>query len=152
VCGRIREARIGVEAAPRSQTDEDLARASLEPSLDLDRVVASIEDEHGDWPYFPEPIQQSLHLPTSNLVSILCGADALYVDGGGPTLAHEVQLCDKLVGPSCDDGLTRGVSGRMVVETTLRAALGVAAIPHANVYGLDGRFALEKRMAGEKPP
>jgi hypothetical protein len=45
VCGRIREARIAVEAAPRSQTDEDLARASLEPSLDLDRVVASIEDE-----------------------------------------------------------------------------------------------------------
>jgi hypothetical protein len=40
----------------------------------------------------------------------------------------------------------------MVVETTLGAALGVAAIPHANVYGVDECFALSKRMAGEKPP
>jgi hypothetical protein len=152
VCGRIREARVAVEAPPRSQADEDLARTPFEPSLDLDRVVARVEDEQGDWPYFPQPIQQSLHLPASNLVSILCGADALYVHGSAPTLAHEVQLCDELVGPARDDGLTRGVSGRMVVETTLGAALGVAAIPHANVYGVDGCFALSKRMAGEKPP
>jgi len=151
VCGRIREARVTVEATPRSQTDEDLARACLEPSLDLDRVVARVEDEKGDNPFF-KPTQQCLHLPTSNLVSILGGADALYVDGSGPTLAHEVQLCDELVGPSSDDGLAGRVSGWMVVETTLRAALRVAAIPHTNVYGVDRRFALSKRMADEKSP
>jgi hypothetical protein len=38
----------------------------------------------------------------------------------------------------------------MVVETTLRAAFGVTAIPHANVYGVDRRLAPSKRMAGEK--
>jgi hypothetical protein len=152
VCGRIREARVTVEAPPRSQTDEDLARTPFEPSLDLDRVVARVEDEQADWPYFPEPIQQSLHLPTSNLVSILCGVDALYVHGSGPTLAHEVQLCDELVGPSSDDGLAGRVSGWMVVETTLGAAFRVAAIPHTNVYGVDRRFALSKRMADEKSP
>jgi hypothetical protein len=44
----------------------------------------------------------------------------------------------------------------MVVETSLGAALGVAAIPHAHVHGVDGgvdgRFASGKRMAGEQPP
>jgi hypothetical protein len=37
----------------------------------------------------------------------------------------------------------------MVVET-LRAAFRLAAIPHANVYGVDRRLALSKRMAAEK--
>jgi hypothetical protein len=149
VCGSLREARVTVEAPPRSQADEDLARTPFEPSLDLDRVVARVEDEKGDNPFF-KPTQQCLHLPTSNLVSILCGADALYVHGSGPTLAHEVQLCYELVGPSCDDGLAGRVSGRMVVETTLGAAFRVAAIPHTNIYGVDGRFALSKWVAGEK--
>jgi hypothetical protein len=40
----------------------------------------------------------------------------------------------------------------MVVETSLGAAFGVTAIPHANVYGVDRRFALSKQMAGEKFP
>jgi hypothetical protein len=40
----------------------------------------------------------------------------------------------------------------MVVETTLGAAFRVATIPHANVYGVDGRIALSKRMAGEESP
>jgi hypothetical protein len=39
----------------------------------------------------------------------------------------------------------------MVVETTLGAAFRVAAIPHANVYGIDRRLLLGKRMAGEQP-
>jgi hypothetical protein len=39
----------------------------------------------------------------------------------------------------------------MVVETTLGAALRVAAIPHANVHGVDGRFsAPHERMADEQ--
>jgi hypothetical protein len=33
VCGRIREARVAVEAPPRSQTDEDLALTPLERLL-----------------------------------------------------------------------------------------------------------------------
>ena len=97
VCGRIREARGAVEAAPRSQTDEDLARAPFEPSLQLDRLVARVEDEQGDDPSF-KPAQQSLDLLGGDHVGVLGGPDALYVHEGGPALADEVELCDELVG------------------------------------------------------
>jgi RecA/RadA recombinase len=39
----------------------------------------------------------------------------------------------------------------MVVETTLGTALGIAAIPHAHVYGIYGRLASGKRMVREQP-
>jgi hypothetical protein len=45
VCGRASEARISVEATPGPQADEDLAWTSLEPPLELHRIVASVEDE-----------------------------------------------------------------------------------------------------------
>jgi hypothetical protein len=47
VFGRIREARVAVEAPPRPQTDEDLARISLQPLLELHGIVTRIEDEQG---------------------------------------------------------------------------------------------------------
>jgi len=44
----------------------------------------------------------------------------------------------------------------MVVVATLRAALRVAAIPHANVHGVDGRLPYDgcsgERMAGQELP
>src|SRR5215218_10290856 len=45
VRGRIAVARVAVEATPRPQADEDLARAPFQPPLQLDGVVARIEDE-----------------------------------------------------------------------------------------------------------
>jgi hypothetical protein len=153
VLGWIREARVAVEAPSRSQADEDLAWAPLEPSLDLDRVVARVEDEQGDDPFF-KPAQQSLDLFGCHHVGVLGGPDTLYVHGGGPALAGEAELCDPLVGPAGDDGLTGRVSGGMVVEAALRAALRVAAIPHAHINGVDGRlpFGASDRMVGEEFP
>jgi hypothetical protein len=78
--------------------------------------------------------------------------DALYLHGGAPAFAQEVELGDELVGPACDDGLASGVTRRMVVETTFGTALRVAARPHTHVHGVDGRSASSKRMAGEQPP
>jgi len=151
-CGRIREARVTVETAPRPQTDEDLARASLEPSLQLDRVVARVEDEQGNNPFF-KPTQQSLDdLLGGDHVGVLGGPEALHVHEGGPALAGEAQLCDELVGPACDDGLPRRVAGRMIVVAALRTRLGVAAIPHARVHGVDGHLPLSasERMAAQE--
>jgi hypothetical protein len=48
VLRRVAEARIAVEASPRPQADEYLAWASLQLSLHLDGVVASVEDEQGE--------------------------------------------------------------------------------------------------------
>ena len=35
----------------------------------------------------------------SHLVGVLHRANALYVHGGNPALANEIELCDELVGP-----------------------------------------------------
>ncbi len=149
--GRAGEARIGVEAAARPQADEDLTGRSLEPLLQLHGIVARVEDEQGSGLFLCESAQQSLHLFGGDLVGVLRGSEALHVHGGGPTLADEVEPGDELVGPSWPDGLPSGVARRMVVEAAIRAALRVAAGPHAHVHGVDGRrSALGERMMGEQ--
>ena len=151
VRGRIAKARVAVEAAPGSQTDEYLARAPLQRSLQFHRVVARVEDEQGHRNFSSfEPTQQSPHLRGGDHVGVLGGPDTLHVHRGGPALADEAQLCDELVGPSGDDGLAGGVAGRMVVEAALGARLGVAARPHARVHGKDRHlpFGAGERMAG----
>jgi hypothetical protein len=55
VLRRVAEARIAVEAPPRSQAEEYLAWALLQCSLHLDGVVARVEDEQGDGISFFEP-------------------------------------------------------------------------------------------------
>jgi hypothetical protein len=101
-----------------------------------------------------ESTQQGLHLLGGELVGLLRRSDAPHVHGSGPTLAHEVELLDELVSITCDYGLACGVTGRMVVVATLGARLGVAAIPHARVNGVDRRlpFGASERMAGQKLP
>jgi hypothetical protein len=147
------EARIGVEAAPGPQTDEDLARTSLKPLLQLHGIVARIKDEQGDSFFSSEPAQQSLYLLGGDHVGVLHGMDAQYVHRSGPTLADEAEPRDELVGPSSYDGLPRRVARRMIVVAALGAALRVAAIPHAYVHSVDWRcFASSKRMASEQSP
>src|SRR5215216_2538550 len=127
----------------------------LQCSLHLDGVVARIEDEQGDAISFFEPTQQSLDLLGGDHVGVLGGPEALYVHGGGPALAHEVEPCNELVGPSCDDGLSGRVTGRMVVVVAaLGTRLRVASGPHARVHGVDGRlpFGTGERMAGQELP
>src|SRR3712207_1714931 len=56
------ETRIGVEATSRPQTDENLARSSLQPLLHLDRIVASVKDEQGSDPLLRRPAEKCLDL------------------------------------------------------------------------------------------
>jgi hypothetical protein len=151
VCGRIREARVAVEAPPRSQTDEDLARASLELSLQLDRVVARVEDEQGDAPS-PSSSRTSKASTCSAATTLASWAGRTRSTSTGAVQLSRtmVELCDDLVGPPGDDGLAGGVAGRMIVVAALATRLGVAAIPHARVNGVDGRvpFGASERIAG----
>ena len=111
VGGWTGEARIGVEAPPRPQTDENLARTTLKPLLQLHRIVASIEDEQGSVPFLlGRPAQERFHLLGGDLAGVLSGADALHVHGGGPALAEEVEPGDELVGPAGYDGLAGRVA------------------------------------------
>src|SRR3712207_3360688 len=98
--------------------------------------------------------EKRFNLLGGHLVGVLRRVDALYVHGGGPALANEIELCDELVGPARHDGLPRRVARGMIVETSLGATLCVAAIPYAHVHGVDGRCcsASSKRIAGEQPP
>jgi hypothetical protein len=84
------------------------AAASRDPRV-------GVEDEQGNGLYFSEPAQQNLHLLGGHLVGVLGGPEALHVEGGGPTLADEVELCDELVGPSGHDRLAGRVARRMVI-------------------------------------
>ena len=95
---RIREAGGTVEATSRPQAHEDLAVAPLESLLQLHGIVARVEDEQGDDPFF-QPTHQSLDLLCGDHVGVLGGSETPHVHGGAPTLAHEVELCDELVGP-----------------------------------------------------
>ena len=68
------EARIGIEAAAGTQTDEDLAPTPLEPPLHLDRIVAGVEDEQGSVPFLlGRPAQNRFHLLDGDLVGVLRG-------------------------------------------------------------------------------
>ena len=144
----VAEVRGAVEAAPRPQADEDLAPAPLQTPLQLDGVLARVEDEQGSDYLLGRPEKERLDLLDGHLVGVLRGADAHHVHGGAPALAGEAQLCDELVGPACDDGLTGGVAGRMVVVAALGARLGLTACPHARVYGKDRRLPYGVRASG----
>jgi hypothetical protein len=149
------EARIGVEATPCPQTDEDLTRTSLQCLLHLDGVVASVEDEQrSDTLFRREAQKKRFDLLGGHLVGVLGGAHASHVYGDRPALAGEVEPSDELVGPSSHDRLTGRVAGRMVIVAALGTALRVAAIPHAHVHGVDGRgcSAANEGMADEQFP
>jgi hypothetical protein len=90
-----------------TDTPQAPATASRDPRV-------GVEDEQGNGLYFSEPAQQNLHLLGAHLVGVLGGPEALHVEGGGPTLADEVELCDELVGPSGHDRLAGRVARRMV--------------------------------------
>jgi hypothetical protein len=62
--------------------------------------------------------------------------DAPRLHRGDPAVADEVEPYDELVGPTGDDLLADRVKRGMSIVSMLRAALGVAARPHANFYGV----------------
>jgi hypothetical protein len=96
---QIREARVAVEALPRSQTDEDLARTPLQPPLQLYGVVSRVEDEQGDGALRRGSAEQGLDLLGGNHVCLPIWMDAQDIHRGRPALANEAELSDELVGP-----------------------------------------------------
>ena len=140
--------RVGVEAAPGAQPDENGRSAAREAPLQLHGIVASVEDEQGHAAFaLGQPVEQGHHLPGGHLVGVLRRADPPRVHGGHPTLPREADLGDPLVGPAGHDGLAGGVARGMVVEAALGARLGVAACPHAHVHGVDRRSLASEGVA-----
>src|SRR5215216_2621983 len=86
VCGRASEARISVEATPRPQANEDLARTSLESPLELHRIVSSVkyEQRSGSLLLFLILMREAhkrFNLLSGNLVGVLRRTEALHVHG-----------------------------------------------------------------------
>lgn len=142
VGGRTTEARIAVEATPRTQADEELAYGTLQSLLELDGVVSGVKDEQGDAPraiVHSGSYEQPLELSTGDL---LVRMDASHIHGGSPTLADEAELGDELVGPPRHDGLPGGVAGGMIIVVALGAGLRIGPGPYAHVHGIYGMLVL----------
>jgi hypothetical protein len=109
--GGTSEARIGIEATPSSQTDEDLARALLEPLLQLHGIVE--EASKTNWErsvlFRAGPAKPSPAWRPPRWCPWRAGCAPRR--GAGPTLADEVELCDELVGPSGHDRLAEWREG-----------------------------------------
>lgn len=76
--------------------------------------------------------------------------DATHVQGRGPAVPRQAQLGDPLVGPAGDNRLAGGVARRVVVVATLRAGLGIAPRPHADIDGEDRRCLIAEQMVGKQ--
>src|SRR3712207_9137899 len=125
-------------------------RSTLFPYTTLfrsfDGIVASVEDEQGSDPLLlRREAQKRFDLLGGHLVGILCRADALYVHGGGPALANEIELSDELVGPSGYDRLPRRVAGGLGGEGAGRGTTCIRGRPHAQRPRRSGGFRSSKR-------
>jgi hypothetical protein len=146
-----RPLRVGIEAPPRTQSNQKLHARAFETLLELDGIVARVEDEERRTPL---PLRQSLkqgpHPLCGDLVLVLGRMETPEIQRGNPTVALEAQLGNELVGPSSDDRLACRVTGRMVVETPLGTALGVAAGPDTHVHGVHCGAVFLKGVGGNE--
>jgi hypothetical protein len=76
--------------------------------------------------------------------------NTLEVHRSNPPIALEAKLCDELLSPAGDDGLTGWVSRGMIVLTALGAGLRVASGPEAHVYAIDRGAVLLERMTNNQ--
>src|SRR3712207_150151 len=90
------EARIGVEAASRSQTDKNLARNSLKSLLHLDGIVASVEDEQGNGPLpLSREAQKRFDLLGGHLALASCAGRTRSTSMGAVQLAGKKLSCER---------------------------------------------------------
>ena len=149
VGGRVR---VGGEAAITAQPDQDRRLGIPEAQCQLDRVVAGVEDKEGNGGITGgEPTDTSFDLLNGHSMGILGRMDPLNVERSRPAIASEAELGEPLVGPASNDGLPVGVAGGMVIEATVRARLGIATRPDADVDGKDA-LAVLQRVAGHDCP
>ena len=83
--------------------------------------------------------QQVPHLLDGDVV--LDGTEPPDVYRGYPGVPSEADLGYELVGPTRDDRLSGGVSGRVVIISSLWTALGIATRPGSKIYRIDPRLA-----------
>jgi hypothetical protein len=93
-CRWTSEARIGVEATPRSQTDEHLARTLLKPLLQFHGIVACIKDEQGDDPLLLMPeAEKRFDLLGGHLIGVLPRARTRRTSTGAVQLSRTKLSC-----------------------------------------------------------
>src|SRR5260221_1838424 len=97
---------VRVEAPPSPQAHQESGACRTESLRQLDRVVASVEDEPGQGGVSGQVGEEGGDLLGGHRVAVLLGAQSPNTQGSGPTLPRETQLGDPGIGPACDDGLT----------------------------------------------
>lgn len=99
---------VGVEGAVGVQPHQDVGALTLQAALQLDGIVARLEDEQGRGTAARGALQQVLHLSHGHVVGVFLRAHAPRIHRGDPRVALEGKPGDQLVGPACDDGLPMG--------------------------------------------
>jgi hypothetical protein len=136
------------------QPHQQLSLMAFELPRESYRIVASVEDEQRSihtsaW----HPLQRGAYLLRGYSVSLFGRMDPLDVHWSHPGVAAEADLGDGLVSPAGYDGLTRRVSGWMVVVSPLWTCFGIATRPRSGVYGIDWSAVLvvvDHRVAGQE--
>jgi len=130
------------------QPHQHVGAAAFQAALELDGIVAGVEDEHERGTLVRQAAQQIPHLLHRRVVGVLLRTYAPRVERSHPRVALEGESGDQLVGPPGHDGLPGGMPRRMVVVPSSRAGLRVAAVPDAHVHGVDaGTVAVANRSA-----
>ena len=87
------------------QPHQDVRAPTLQAALQLDGIVARVEDEQGRGTAARRALQQVLRLLHRHVVGVLLRTDAPGVHGRHPRISLEGKPGDQLVGPPGHDGL-----------------------------------------------
>jgi hypothetical protein len=141
--------RVGVEAPPGAQADQNGGASVTQRLGELDRIVASIEEEPGQRTRSGQVRDKGRDLLGSDGIGILLGTQALHTHRCRPTLSREADLGDPGIRPARDDGLPGRMARGVIIERTPRTGFGVAARPDADVDGIE-RLTISQGMLGEQ--
>lgn len=132
--------RIGVEATAGVQSHQDLRWMVPEILHQTNGIVAGVEDEKRWFTSSPyvlgKSMEKILDLCSDDFRCVLGRRQPASVHRCDPTVSGEAESSYPLVGPACDDGLSRGMPARMVVETAFGTALRRQARPGTHVHGI----------------
>jgi hypothetical protein len=132
--------RIGVEATVGVQSHQDLRRMVPELLCETNGIVAGVEDEKR-WLtprlyVLGKSMEKILDLYGGDFRCVLSRRQPASIHRCDPTVSGEAESSYPLVGPACDDGLSRGTPARMVVETAFGTALRRQVGPSTRVHGI----------------
>ena len=134
---------ICVEAAARAQAHQDAHVESCQGHAQLHRLIAGIEGEDGTRLAGLSMAEEGANLLGCHLSDVLTRLDAMHPQGGSPTGAALGDLDKPGIIPACNNGLTTGMTGVVMVVASLWTGFRIAARPDAGIDRVPGGRGLQ---------